>query len=276
MAGGQIIETWDSRETSSSGEDSTITYKYLIYKEPSDVDAEILLAATAPDTYRGLVPRGMSLEPLENDMWIGKVDYRLIDASPARQNEDTWPGSLQGGTGGNTQHVNHSLETIQAKAAAGYTAATTDHKQAIGVDGEGNVGGTDIVMRAFRFTISRLFSDDAFTAAYVTGVYGLTGCVNNNGYQPHAKLPTFAAGELLLEDFRFNQKGEDSWEVQLNFAASPNVTDLTVGDISEIDKKGWEYLWFQFEKSQQNNKGAARPVRAYVERVYPTGNFSGL
>ncbi|MCJ7544508.1 MAG: hypothetical protein MUP47_08100 [Phycisphaerae bacterium] len=53
----------------------------------------------------------------------------------------------------------------------------------------------------------------------------------------------FAPGELL---FLGGSGGESTgWEfaeLTLPFAANPNRTGITIGDISGIDKKGWEYL----------------------------------
>lgn len=270
----EIIELWDSRQT-SGGDDPSISYKYLVYNEPSDVDAETLLLATAPADYRGLVRRDYSLEPLENDMWAGQVEYKLLDSPPERDQGDSYPGSMQGGTGGSTIHADYSLETTQAKAATDYTAATTDHKNAVNVTEDG-VEGVDIPSRQFRFTFTKLMADASVTSAYLTTLYGMTGCVNSAAYQPHAKLPTFAAGELLLEDFRFNQRSAETWEFQYFFAGQPNITNLTVGDITGINKKGWEYLWFQFVDDVQNNMKVKRPVRAYVERMLTTANFSGI
>ena len=61
-------------------------------------------------------------------------------------------------------------------------------------------------------------------------------------------------------------------------SASPNQTGLTVGDITNIDKKGWEYLWVYFEDKEDSAAKmlVKRPIAVYVEKVYEDGDFSQL
>ena len=73
--------------------------------------------------------------------------------------------------------------------------------------------------------------------------------------------------------------GVDSdWEITFRFAASPNASGISVGPISGISKKGWEYLWVRYADAEDAGSQAIvkRPVAAYVERVYDQGNFSAL
>ena len=37
-----------------------------------------------------------------------------------------------------------------------------------------------------------------------------------------------------------------NWETSYRCASSPNVTELTVGDIMGINKLGWEYRWVRY------------------------------
>ena len=41
-------------------------------------------------------------------------------------------------------------------------------------------------------------------------------------------------------------RGLEKWELTYQFAASPNAVNLQVGDIQNINKKGWEYLWVRY------------------------------
>ena len=71
---------------------------------------------------------------------------------------------------------------------------------------------------------------------------------------------------------------DDDWEITFRFAASPNASGISVGDISGISKKGWEYLWVRYADQEDTGSHAIvkRPVAAYVERVYDEGSFAGL
>jgi len=83
---------------------------------------------------------------------------------------------------------------------------------------------------------------------------------------------------LAASSPRRAQRDDGLWEITGQFAASPNVTGLSVGDITGIDKKGWEYLWVLYQDTEDTSAAALvkRPVAAYVERVYDSGNFGSL
>jgi len=110
------------------------------------------------------------------------------------------------------------------------------------------------------------------TGAYKAALFFLTGAVNN------APFRGFAAGEVLFLGASGSKRGQDDWEIRFRFAASPNVTGLVVGSITGINKRGWEYLWGRYADAEDTAAKALvkRPVAAYVEQVYPYGDFSGL
>jgi len=58
----------------------------------------------------------------------------------------------------------------------------------------------------------------------------------------------------------------------------PNRTDLAVGDITGISKKGWEYMCFRYQDAADTAAKAIvkKPMAVYVEKVYEEGNFAGL
>ena len=71
---------------------------------------------------------------------------------------------------------------------------------------------------------------------------------------------------------------DDDWEITYRFAASPNKTGLTVGDIGGISKKGWEYMWVRYADDVDDTAMALikKPVAVYIEKVYDDAAFSGL
>ena len=73
--------------------------------------------------------------------------------------------------------------------------------------------------------------------------------------------------------------GIDDWEIAFKFAASPNVSSLSIGGgITVSAKKGWEYLWVRFADAEDTSANALvkRPIAAYVERVYESADFTLL
>ncbi|MCS7168060.1 MAG: hypothetical protein RMI91_12010 [Gemmatales bacterium] len=73
-----------------------------------------------------------------------------------------------------------------------------------------------------------------------------------------------------------SQRGQDDWEITFSFAASPNATGLTVGEITDIEKKGWEYLWVRYQDIEDENVLVKQPAAVYVEQVYSHGDFALL
>jgi hypothetical protein len=146
-----------------------------------------------------------------------------------------------------------------------------DFKNAIGVSRD-SVDGVDIVVPTYKWTETFRLPAAIVTGAYKASLFGLTGRVNNlafRGFQPE---------EVLFEGARGSRRGAGDWEISFAFAASPNVTGMSVGSITGINKKGWDYLWcryadFEDEAAQMLVK---RPVAVIVNRVYPSGNFSLL
>jgi hypothetical protein len=88
----------------------------------------------------------------------------------------------------------------------------------------------------------------------------------------------FAKGEVLFLGASGSKRGLDDWEITFRFAASPNVAGLNLGSIAGIAKEGWQYLWVRFIDDEDPTAKALikRPVAAYVEQVYPYGNFANL
>ena len=82
-------------------------------------------------------------------------------------------------------------------------------------------------------------------------------------------MPVGAAG---------TKRGGGDWEITYRFAASPNVTGLTIGDITGINKKGWEYLWVRYADGVDAAAKALvkKPVAVYIEKVYAEGDFNLL
>ena len=127
-------------------------------------------------------------------------------------------------------------------------------------------------MPVYNFSETHTIDDADVTPAYKATLFALTGRVNS------AAFKGFAAGEVLFGGAAGTKRGEDDWEIAFRFAANPNRTGITIGDIAGINKWGWEYLWVRY--ADEVDAGAKmlikKPVGAYVEKVYDEGDFSGL
>ena len=110
------------------------------------------------------------------------------------------------------------------------------------------------------------------TGTYKLTLFGLTGKVNNAAFRG------FAAGEVLFLGAQGSKTGTGDWSISYRFAASPNVANLTVGDITVTEKRGWDYLWVSYADSKDDTakRLVKKPVAAYVEQVYGYADFSLL
>ena len=261
-----VTEKFDSR-TSAAGENPSVELKYVVAGTASDIDAKAALAATAPIAYDGLVRQSWDVEPVGDGsaFWNGTVRYGRYDNSPP----ETGDSSFSFDTGGGTQHITQSLETVARHAPAGQTAP--DFGGAIGVTHDA-VEGVDTTVPVYRFSETHYVADSAVTPEYKANLFLQTGKVNDITFKG------FAPGEVLFLGASGSQRGDEDWEITFYYAASPNVTDLTIGAITNIAKKGWEYLWVRYEDAADDDAKCVvkRPVQVNIEEVYEPASFTAL
>ncbi|MBM4017416.1 MAG: hypothetical protein FJ288_03665 [Planctomycetes bacterium] len=261
-----VTEKFDSR-TVASGDSPSAEFLYVVQGTGSEQAALAALEAAAPAAYAGLVRQACDVKPVGDgsDYWEGTARYGLMSSRPKEVGESTY----QFDTGGGTQHITQGREHVASYGEGG--ATPPDLGGAIGVTHD-SVEGCDITVPVYNFSETHYFD-----AAYVTGTYkatlfSLTGKTNN------AAFKGFAAGEVLFLGASGSQRGDGAWEITFRFAASPNVTGLTIGGITGISKKGWEYLWVQYRDAEDDGSKTIvkRPAFVHIERVYDAGNYAGL
>jgi hypothetical protein len=265
-----LTEKIDSREW-TTGDRPTVTFHYLLAGVADDVLAKTLMETSTASSYEGLVRESIRLEPV----WVDTVaadglwDCRVRYVSPERKDPETGESSFAFDTGGGTQHVSQSIQTVQSYAPAGKTAP--DFKGAVGVTHD-SVEGVDITVPVYNFTETHYLPGSQVTMGYRGDLFGLTGKVND------ASFKGLDAGECLFLGASGSKRGGDDWEITFRFAAGPNKTGLTIGDIVNIDKKGWEYLWVRYADAEDPAAKAIvkKPVAVYIEKVYEEGDFSSL
>ena len=245
----------------------------LIYKITGTADEAAALAAlksTAPTVLHGLKRQPVTVEPVHIDtarpdtcLWTGTASYAPFEYSEPPQ---TGESVFNFDTGGGTQHITQSLQT-----AGRYPGSAPDFKGAIGVTHD-NVEGVDITVPVYTFSETHYLAASQVTNAYKMTLFNLTGKVNTGSFKG------LAPGECLFLGASGSKRGADDWEITFRFAGSPNRTGLSVGPISGISKKGWEYLWVRYADAEDtaSHTLVKQPVAAYVERVYDEGNFGSL
>ena len=260
-------EKVDSRQMTDSQSAELI---YAITGTADEAAALAALKSTAPTVLHGLKRQPVTIEPVHVDtgnpgqcIWTGTVTY-----APAEHEDPPVTGEsvFNFDTGGGTQHITQSLQTLGR-----YPGTAPDFQGAIGVTHD-NVEGVDITVPVYTFSETHYLPSSQVGNAYKMTLFSLTGKVNNGAFKG------LAAGECLFLGASGSKRGADDWEITFRFAGSPNRTGLTVGPITGISKKGWEYLWVRYADMEDtaSHTLVKQPVAAYVERVYDEGNFSSL
>jgi len=259
-----VEEKVDSRRI-VTGENASAELIYTVGGSDSDTAVKAAVEAAAPEEYEGLSRQTIDIEPVTVDtvnqrgLWTATVRYgriapQTIGSEPVYNFE----------TGGGTQHITQSLSTTR------YPSDTApDFKGAIGVSG-GSVQGVDITVPVYNWSETHRLSAATVTTAYRGALFNLTGKVNDAAWRE------FVAGEVLFLGASGSKRGEDEWEITFKFAASPNRENMSVGSITGVNKKGWDYLWVYYEDEVSSNKLIKQPKAVYVEQVYSRADFAAL
>lgn len=256
-----IIERFDSRESTTGIDSPSVDLIYVVQGTEDDVEVKVLVEDTIPAIYFGLVFQSYHIAHQGGGIWEVTVRYGKVEP------KETGDSSFAFDTGGGSTHVTQSLQTIGRYAPAGKTAP--NFQGAVGVTTD-SVEGTDITVPVYSFTETHYVPVGLVTGGFKATLFFLTGKVNANGFKG------FQPGEVLFLGASGSQRGKDDWEITYRFAASPNVTNLTVGSITGIAKRGWEYLWVRYADAEDQHVLVKQPIAAYVEQVYEAADFSGL
>lgn len=262
----------------ATGDRREATLSYYVKGAIDEADALTAVGATAPDFYLGLARQGRRAKPIGNDQYVVTARYSN-DVSNDTQDD---PGSsitpptessYQFSTGGGSETMFVSLQTMQGLAAPGIPNPTVpDYDGGINVTDDG-AQGVERTVPVFNFSETHYKTSAQVTQAYIGSLFALTGTVNT------AAFKGFAAGEVLFLGASGSKRGAfGDWELTYNFAASPNITNGTVGTFTGVNKQGWDYLWFQFEDIEDTSAKqlVRRPAYLFVERVYRRTDFSLL
>jgi len=254
-----------------SGESAELTYKLTGTQD--DATAKSTMLSEAPSTHNSLVRDDDRAEVEETgvNLYVGRVPYKpdgdpSIDSSPLPPDgqREAFDISTQ------TQRVTQGRATQGAWDSSG--SITSPFKNAINATADG-VEGADIQVPVFTREFTKIFENDDITTSYIGNLFSLVGKMNN------ATFKGGAAHEALLVGVSGAQRTNDSeadWELRFRVAFSPNETGLSIGDISGIDKDGWDFLWVQYEDAEDGNNLVKVPKIVVVERVYEEGDFSLL
>ncbi len=251
-----VRQRYDLSRTTGAGAGAELNY--LISGTQNEAAAETALLEVAPGSYNGYPQQSSRVRYLAPGKWDGTVTYNT-------QTPDAG-GTFSFDTGGGSVHITHSKETKRT-----YGDSPPDCKGGIGVT-RTSIDGCDVTIPVYNWSETHFFDDAQVTNTYKGKLFYLTGRTND------AAFKGFNAGEVLFLGASGSKRGGSRWEISFKFAASPNRTDLSIGDITDIEKAGWEYLWVFYEDEFQDasQRMVKVPKFVYIERVYDSGTFSNL
>lgn len=253
-----VHETHASRR----GSESSRELVYFAWGSDDDAAVRTAVLGTAPATYDGLSREECSLEPLENGAWEASVSYTSPNSVAPEANSGNYQSKYSVTAG--TQHITQSLATVHAYSESEEEYPPPNFHGAIGVDKD-SINGCDILVPTMEWEETHAISDDLVDGAYVRTLMDFTGTVNGSSFRD------FSAGEVLFMGASGQQRSDGlTWDVTFKFAFSGNRTGITVGLISGIAKKGWEYMWVYYVDSPDPVEGVIPkiPRYVYVEKVY--------
>lgn len=271
----RVEEAYSERDEKIDAKGNVVEVEipYIVFNV---ADESAALAAARPKVK---AISGMSLESIEvverinGSTWKVKAIYEVDEEQPEddnNNNDDEDQSMFAFDTGGGIKHLNQSIKTDGK-----YPKDAPDFTGAIEVDNEGNVNGVDVTMPVLNFTETHTLAGSRVSTSYKKTLAGLTGTVNRSGFRG------FERGEVLFlgaSGTKRSKKSSAPWEITFRFAVSPNQAGLQVGDIKVARKYGWDYLWVRYaDKVAEGGKNMVKkPVAAYVEQVYPEGDFGRL
>lgn len=259
-----IRETAGQEGTDTTTGSATASRTWLVKGSPNPIVCRTALidGPVLINEYDGLFIESLSRERKGYDKWEFTANYNssVPDVGGYTVSIDTTGGQIL-----QTYSYNQSKFVATGEAAP-------DFNGAIDVQ-DGKPNGVQRVIPALRLNIKAKIATAYVSSpiAYAKLLSELTGTTNN--------APSFggefAAGELLFAGATGEVVATDP-QLTFSFLASKNVTGLTIGDITGINKQGHEYLWFMFrnDKDATTSLPTSKPRAAYADRIYGPADHS--
>ena len=266
-----VTERWNRRRLNRD----SVERVFQVTGTTDESVAEAAVLAAVPSTYLGM--NLVDWDTKEESLGLFETTVTYKPFNPAQQ-EPAELGSTTGdvsyNTGSATARRLHSIQTIGSYTDGGFFgvgSTAPNFKGLIGVTRDG-VEGVDVNVPAPTFRETHVFTASSVTASYRRTVSLLAYKANV------ATFKGYAPGEVLFAGAEFHTRDAESIVGTYDFLISENVTGLSIGDITGIDKDGWDYLWVLYnEEEDATAEYLVRiPTAVYVERVYERADLSAL
>lgn len=251
----------------TAGKSPSRSKPYRVCGTDNELTVRTLVDAASPAVYFGLLKEEINVDEVANGVWDADVSYGTI----GRKEEGSVDWSFEIGT--QNVKITQALEHIASYAPPAKIAP--DHKGAIGVrrDGTGITrDGTEIEVPTFTWEETHRVLPSAITEDYIETLEELVATTNDSDFR------IWGASEILLMGVTGGKRAEKTVDLTFRFGVSRTKKQYKIGDIDIDEKKGWHYLWVEYEPVEDpNSKDLTTKAKAvHVERVYEEGDWSKL
>lgn len=263
-----MAPTFNEIPTAIVSSKGSTTIPYTVTGQLLEVNAFNYAMANSAVMYFNLYRSDIQMTEIGVGIWRADVQYGPYKNKEPEDGDFRWEFDTTGGS----KHVTQAIEHVGAFVPAGKTAV--NHKGVIGVNEDGDVEGVDIIDHNFRWQEHRKLLLASYSWSYSDILDDMTGKVNDSVFRTkdvktvlfEGATGTWSTDEPTLLDVTFN------------FAFSRAVTDLQIGDIGPISKEGWEYLWVEYETTDDDaaKRLGKSPIQVNIEKVHESGDFSTL
>ncbi len=295
-----VNESPDSRDFNFGSNGGGEVLKYNVRTTAGETEAQIYLAALTGSFpfFNGFIrqdikvttngaPHLWKVEISYGTTGVGGGDQPLGGAgsdgspptnasAPAATNTPLtsgWSFSIQAPT----LHITQSKETLIKLERGGGVAQ--DFFGAIGVSSNGSdleVEGCDLPPPA-AFTFKRTVARATVTQEYLDTLSAIAGKPNDDDFY------FWKAGEVLLQSADGTYTQGEGWSITFQFGIEKNRDNIVICPglpaipaPGVLTKRGWDYMWVLYEKTDVGGRMVKRPLSVYVERVFDYADYSLL
>lgn len=262
-----VEERFRGRSGSRRGRDIV----YLVCGTDDDSTALTAAANTTPAFWDGLIFDDVRLTQLADDKWAAAAVYKepeKKERDPPEQGTVEYAFSYRA----TSEHIYQAISVVQEKEAPTESAAL-DSQGAINIvldGGEMRVEGVQLPVPPVTDTWTYYPVNAVVTESYQAAVAGIMGHVNTDTFMGRP------AGTMRFVGCQGGVRTNDDWQIGFEFSYSPNLTGITRGAITGINKGGHEYLWFYYRDGMDSAGRIKHPTSAHVVQVFEESAFSIL
>jgi len=281
----RLIESHDSRKFNFGIAGGGLTWKGMAWGSEDEAAVYEYVRLNTVLILSGFVRKNIDCNPVGGGVWEVSVEYGTgeFPAGDTEGSTGSAPGrEITGPTDGDQPleasfsfqieaprlKLTQSLETI---SSTGRNASTPkDYKGAIAPDKDGKVQGAEVPPQVAS-TWTRTVSGLIVTMNFYRTLVARAG--RTNQFEWYGFLPR----ELLYMGCDGQFKQGEGWTLTHKFGVELTRNDIPICDGLTVDeKKGFEYLWVDYEEIEDGPSVVTVPKAAYVEKVFEDTDFTFL